>query len=724
MPSTVRPNSCLLPRLSRLEVDPPVAFASRLAEREGNSKKPIYQIHKWWARRLGSVFRSILLAATTQHRSRAAAELTFYEKNEFKDFVVLDPFVGGGTSVVEAAKCGASVIGVDIDPVACFITAKELGPWDEIRLRKAFGDVERKVRDIALAYYRTTLPDGRKGTLIYSFWVDVITCPHCKKSFDGHPHYQLFRSRTNKRQTVICAPCGSVAEVPLAWKSFCCNPCGGRTQIEDGTVGGGKFHCPGCGEKSVLRNLTTSNKRIPQRLFAVEVLVDSTGERVFKKADKADIDVFNRAAAAWDERLPTDKFVPTEAIPVEDRDDARPLSYGYRSYRELFNARQLLCLSMIAEAISEVEDVESRELLAVAFSDCLAANNMFCFFAFDYRKLTPLFGLHAYTKVSRPVENNVWGVNLGRGAFSKCVEKVIRGKRYADAPFEYRYCDAGKPGRVSTGERISYQSVSTLKAGQAKERPFAALLNRSSESLTPIAAKTVDMILTDPPYYNNLPYSELSDFYHVWLRRLDLASYPGNELAHTPLAESLYVRNEKNTPREHDRYCDGLTKALAECSRVLKDEGMLVFTFHHNEATAWAALASAVVAAGFTVTNAFPVRSEGQSRFHSYEGSLKWDVVFCCRKRSPADSERYVASLDGRGTLPIAKRARRKLRTWVQKLKRHQLQFGDADAKSLRYGLVCMYLSRRLRRNADVASAFHGIGKHFAVPPDRLSRRK
>jgi putative DNA methylase len=218
MPTSALSRPRALPRLSRLEVNPPVAFASRLAEREGNSKKPIYQMHKWWARRLGSVFRSILLAATTQHRSREAEELTFYEKNDFGGFVVLDPFVGGGTSVVEAAKCGASVIGVDIDPVACFITAKELGRWDEARLRKAFEEVERKVRDNVLAWYRTTLPDGRKGTLIYAFWVDVITCPHCKNHFDGHPHYQLFRSRTNKKQTVACETCRSSSAARSAAK--------------------------------------------------------------------------------------------------------------------------------------------------------------------------------------------------------------------------------------------------------------------------------------------------------------------------------------------------------------------------------------------------------------------------------------------------------------------------------------------------------------------------
>ena len=134
-----------IPSRTALESSPPVAFASRMALREGNRKKPIYQMHKWWARRLGSVFRSIILAATTPEKDAAILENGFfYEKHKFSGLRVLDPFVGGGTSLVEAAKCGASVVGVDVDPVACFVTSKELEACDEAALLVAFEGVEAK----------------------------------------------------------------------------------------------------------------------------------------------------------------------------------------------------------------------------------------------------------------------------------------------------------------------------------------------------------------------------------------------------------------------------------------------------------------------------------------------------------------------------------------------------------------------------------------------------
>src|SRR5690349_10611102 len=95
----------MIPGKTILESDPPVILASTLALKEGNSKKPIYMIHKWWARRLGSVFRLLLLGAT--HSSRRSAWLqngAFYEKHDLSKLRVLDPFMGGGTTLVEASK--------------------------------------------------------------------------------------------------------------------------------------------------------------------------------------------------------------------------------------------------------------------------------------------------------------------------------------------------------------------------------------------------------------------------------------------------------------------------------------------------------------------------------------------------------------------------------------------------------------------------------------------
>lgn len=678
----MEPKYRMIPGLTALESDPPAVFISRLALKEGNYKKPIYQIHKWWARRLGSVFRSILIESSLRAgRPNSIGEKNFYEKNDLSGLVVLDPFMGGGTSVVEAAKCNANVIGVDIDPVACFVTLKELEPIDESVLISAFKEVKEKVKDRILSFYKTTLYDGRVAEIIYAFWVDLITCPGCKTETAAHLHFQLYRNRSSKKQTVFCRHCNEVAILPIDQKTFRCNFCGNHTEIRNGPLQKGIYLCPGCEQTFTLHSFISRRKPPKQQMFALEVLID--GERLFKKADEQDQKLFMKAKRIWNSRKEKDQFVPKEYIPIQNRTDLRPLSYGYKKYRDLFNARQLLSLSLIAEAIASVKDMKSREFLALAFSDALASNNMFCFYAFDYRKLTPLFGIHAYRKVTRPVENNVWGTRAGRGSFEKCFNKLLRGKRYGAKTFEYRYDRvSGKPERIFTGEKIEPEILSAIQDAQNRntnnKRQYAVLLNRSSESLKDVRPKSVDIILSDPPYYDNLAYSELSDFYHVWLRLLKLSGYTGTYKKQTPIKESLYVnRTLADFEKEHLRYADGLRAVLQECHRVLKDSGIFIFTFHHKDWLAWSALGSALLKSRFKISNIFPVRSEGQSQFHSASGNLKWDVVFCCRKNRAPRTQPNSIDLHA-----VSDRANQQAKNWAQNFEKHGLDFPFLDQKS------------------------------------------
>ncbi len=655
--------------------------------REGNSKKPVYQIHKWWARRLGSVFRSILVAATTDSKagSETDAECAFYEKQNYSGMVVLDPFVGGGTSVVEAAKCGASVIGVDIDPVACFVTRVELEQCDFAILSKSFQQVTTAVRSKILDLYRTKLEDGSSASIIYAFWVELINCAKCKRKYEAHPHFQLRRDRGKRRQIVFCRVCHKVYDLSLRRTKFRCDECGTDTVIRDGTSAQGKTSCPHCRHAQPV----TQNANKPKHaLFAMQV-IDADGGIHFKRATKFDRKIFEAASSACRERLKTCAFIPIENIPIKGRVDRRPLSFGYLKYRELFNERQLLALSMLAEAIAGVEDETSREFLATAFSDSLASNNMFCYYAFDYQKLTPLFGLHAYHRVVRPVENNVWGTSFGRGSFEKCYRKLVRGKKFGASPYEFKYDYSGEPTRVQTGEQLSVEMRKGVPA--AESHSFGVVFNGSSEELTGIANQSVDLILSDPPYYDNLAYSEMSDFYHVWLKRLKLAAYDGNDQASTPIESSLHVKTKDvKADGGHKTFADGLGRVLKECSRVLRDDGLMVFTFHHRAEAAWNALGDALIDAGFRVTNVFPVRSEGTSHFHSSEGNLKWDAVFCCRKRG---SSKYKSE-NG-----VRKLARAAVTRWGKRLRSGKLKFGKGDRKNLGRAVLTMY-----RCNAGIHS--------------------
>ena len=139
------------------------------------------------------------------------------------------------------------------------------------------------------------------------------------------------------------------------------------------------------------------------------------------------------------------------------------------------------------------------------------------------------------------------------------------------------------------------------------------------------------------------------------------------------------------------KYTCSLTKVLKECYRVAKKNARLIFTYHHNSAVAWKCLGTALLHSGFHVREMFPVRSEGRSGLHSYDGTIKWDSVFVCEKATPARSaeqSRESSSLIVREALSSASR-------WRQRIKSANLEFGDADQRSLACSFVIGLYSQR-----------------------------
>ena len=672
-----------IPRKSRLERSIPVEALSSLAAREGNSKRPVYEIHKWWARRLGVNFRMLLLAATMPSNTRdEKLWREFYSGHYRSDLRLLDPFVGGGTSIVESLKLGFYSAGVDIDPVAWFVTKKEVEPCDITALRSQRDRIIEIVKTKVGPLYETSVPGGTRHPVVNFFWVDDVSCPKCKTQFEGHPNHYLAFSPNGKYVTAFCQKCHNTATFTKGTPAFTCRSCSTKTPIDSGPAKEGKFVCPEC-DANIDRSelVTTLGKPLPQKLFAIEYEERKSRKRHFKGATQDDQTKFEEARKLLESQRSTLPY-PQDRIPTENRSDPRPLSLGYEYYHQLFNDRQLYTLSLIYQEILEVKDRNLREYLLLAFSDSLASNNMLCAYAFGYRKLTPLFGLHAYRMVNRPVEGNTISTHSGRGSFPKCVEKLLTGKMFCKNPYEYEYKKNGDPKQVRTGESIEVVVTENTQGwfgGEAR----CLLLNQSSKSLEHFQDGTIDLILTDPPYYDNLPYSELSDFFYVWLKRALADESPHWQGSSTPMAGSLFVAS--NTKEQKEQYVQGLAQVFREGRRIIKSSGMMVFTYHHRRSDAWVALYSALHEARWSVTNVFPLLSEGKSGFHSSKGSLKWDMVFVCRPDLDRQASRLVPTRVTRWT---EKRAGR----WVERLRGSGLTIPEGDLRSLMAALTIMHL--------------------------------
>jgi adenine-specific DNA methylase len=618
----------------------PVEYLNPVAMAEGNSKKPVYQLHKWWARRLGSVFRAVTLATfMPADESEHSVWQKFCEGANLSGKVILDPFMGGGTALVEALRLGCKVIGVDINPVAWFVTKKEVEPVDLDALNAAFAYLEQTVGAQIRDYYRTTGPDEHPAEVMYFFWVKVASCERCGSRVKLFPNYEL--SRREDLNISVCPQCLQIVETVGYSPKTTCHDCGMVFDPRKGVAGRGAFRCSECGhEQKLLEAVRSKGGALDVELHGLEGYSETCG-RFFKRVDDADLARW-RAAQAEFERRKDYLLFPRQVIPIKGRSDPRPANHGYAYFWQMFNARQLLCLSMLLEAILKLPDTNIRELILAAFSDCLDANNMFCKYEIEWHKISLFFGFHAYHPIERPTENNVWGTELGRGTFTKCFEKVRKAKVYCQNPHERLLNLRGQRYSKRTGnERIEGYGVRSFDELIHTDRA-ALLKSQSSEDMSFIPSKSVDAVITDPPYFDNVQYSELADFFYVWLRLALKDTYEEFEPDYSHRPREI-VKNEK-LGKTTDFFNQGLQQVLMECHRVLKDEGLLVFTFHHNKTWAWESIAQLLMNTGFYVSASPIVRSEGKSGFHSSEGNIRYDAVLVCRKRpSPYEALSWVS---------------------------------------------------------------------------------
>ena len=594
----------------------PVEEIAELSHREGRRPVPIYHAHRWFARRFSSAFRSILVASHLDEPGEFWD--AYYNGVDLKGQTVLDPFVGGGTSVVEAARLGASPVGVDIDPVACAISQFELKANAVDDLTEDLKALKDELSGSMDRYYETVGSDGERRRILHAFWVQVVSCIDCGNQIEAHPHFQLAHDADAEVQWCFCRECHEVVQLPKDQKSFTCRHCRTRTRIEAGTVDRGKVTCPDCSATEKLIDAAQRLGRPTWQLFALETIpadddrsrIQMT-ERHFQAATELDQKCVKAARRALAGRKQKGgwKGIPRRRIPREGRSDNRLIHYGYQSYDELFNPRQLLHLSRLAEGIQQL-DGSTRDALALAFSDHLATNCMMTNYAFGWRRLAPLFSIRAYRHVSRPVEINPWLQGTGRGTFPNAVRQVQRAVEFARRP-TVAHLDGGF---VESG---SLDPVD----GQTRK-----IINGNSTDLKEVPDQSVDMILTDPPYFDNIAYSELSDFYLPWLQMFGLAPKSRSNRLPSNLAAT------SRGPQGFEVFRAGLASCFAEMRRVLRDGGRLVFSFQHRTPRGWDALAHALGVGGWQPIQVFPMLGNSSAGLHQHDGTITWDAVVVCRK--------------------------------------------------------------------------------------------
>ena len=652
-------------------------FVARLAAAEKQvqqSYRPIIGVHKWFARRPGTLFRALMLSELSEQPLREA----FFEHSDL-DGVVLDPFMGGGTTLFEANRLGLSVIGYDTNPMSRWICERELEELDVGEFEEAGERVCKAMEEKVGALYITECEECDNEAAVKSFlWVKAYLCEcgHETLLFPG-PHVAGRGMERHTHEVMVCGQCRAVEQfLPEAVPDDCpcCEASYAKTKV------GSTATCK-CGrEFSVpVKDPDEPPKHV---LFALEYHCPTCKKkkgrrgRFFKCASSADHD---RYADAVRQLADIDSdYIPDVEIPDGD-ETSRLHRWGYSKFRELHNDRQLLGLSTLAEEINRQPE-HLRPALATVFSDFVRYQNMVCRYDTAALKILDVFSIHGFPIHRVQCEAALIGLpRIGSGGYRHFLRKYATAKRYCQTPFETEK-QSGKKRRVAIrGETIAADFVDSPSDLGGSDQ---ALLRCASLVDEQLEENCVDLVLTDPPYYAMVQYSELMDFCYAWLRKLapDAPFFK----SHSAKSDSEVTGNQTQG-RTLSGFAEGLSGVYRAAAQALKPGGLFAFTYHHNTLESYAAVVVACLDSGLVPITTIPCPSEMRGSVHiNKTDSSRVDTVFVLRNPPAAMPIEATEAID-----VLVDRE-------LQHLVDADLTVTNGDRRCLRYGLIAEAAMRRL----------------------------
>ncbi len=602
--------------------------------------RPIIGVHKWFARRPGTLFRNLLLA---EFNGQERAEESFWHSHKL-DGVIADPFMGGGTPVFEANRLGFGVVATDVNPMSYWIVRQSLSPLDIPTFIATAEKVSTYVESILGRYYQTRCIHCRSFAPIkYFLWVKTEICTSCGIDLDLFPGYLLAEAVRHPKYVVGCGSCGNLNELeaqPTLVNPANCGACASKIHVE-GPARNQYVSCPNCRARVRFINGVPKTAPPKHRMWAIEYHCPKcrpkhTG-RFFKKPDSVDLRLFSEARdlLARTKGLP----IPDDQIPNGDETD-RLHRWGYRYYREMFNERQLLGLGLLLRTIKRVSNRDVRHALLTVFSDFIRYQNMLCRYDTYALKCQDIFSVHGFPVGQVQCEDSLLGIpRIGAGAFRHFVEKYRRAKQYCEKPFETQH---NKAVIFIPGEQIRAEFVNSV----SETREHRAMLSAAPASELPLEKNSLDGVFTDPPYFANVQYAELMDFCYVWLRKGLSDDWPAFRGEST---RSVWELTGNDTlRRDLAHFTDGLSKVFQHFSMALKPGAPFVFTYHHNDPAAYIPVVVAILDARLDCSATLPAVAEMSASIHILgTGSSVLDTVFVCRRalthRQEADIETVLS---------------------------------------------------------------------------------
>lgn len=544
-------------------------------------------------------------------KMRNALKRTWGEKR----FSILDSFAGGGSIPLESVRMGFDTLANELNPVASVIERATID-YPMIFGAPLVKDIQKIGDEIAdeLQKELTSVFPKNLGENIFAYiWVRTVRCSKCSLTVPLAPNWWLSsEDKLAYRPIVPSSNQGDVCSFKIISVSSEFDP-------EVGTVKRGIATCPRCGnviEGNFIKEEAKSG-RLGHQLGAVGYKIQGRSGRFFREPQQMDLEGVNQAEKMLNQRLPG--WEKKGLVPIEERyigPADRSANYGVIFFKDMFSPRQLLVHLTTLEKIidypwNDIKDEKRREALRVylqlAFDKCV-----------DYNSL------QSRLDVTRVVVKNTFDRH--------------------DFAFIWSYGEIDGAGNLY---RFGHSQVSDAYSGITKlidgSTGSIQFMNGSASNLSGVESNSIDLISIDPPYYDNVMYSECSDFFYVWMKRglgdvlphlfsIELTDKGAEAVANVSQFKSCGVGKARSLASKD--YEAKMLSTFKEMHRVLQDSGVMTIMFTHKRVEAWDTLAQALLEAGFMITATWPIHTESEHSLHqAKKNAASSTILLVCRKK-------------------------------------------------------------------------------------------
>jgi adenine-specific DNA methylase len=588
---------------------------------------------------------------------------------------VLDPFAGGGAIPLEALRLGCDALAIDLNPVAHLIELctlvypQKYGQPDSrpvpeyIKRLVARNKATRKARGQGdlfdgeqaappgeshdlISDVRITEAEYRRNPLAtdvkyWGLWLLERSWEEMNRFYpadaDGNVPVAYLWART-----VACPNPTCGLTIPLVRQLWLCKKANRKVALrlvpdgngkvcrfevvegnainfdpEQGTMKQGKASCPKCGaivDGTMLRTESKA-KRMGQQIMAVVLAKGGKGDKTYRTGNIADAEAYLEASRALAQAVEAEgkDIVPSEAIPCYDPRRVSPPLYGLTQFSDLFNDRELLCLTRYSKWLRAGLD----ELHKHHEADYCRGVNAMLSLVIDWVADKQSTLTHWHTRDREKIS----------GTFSRQALGMA-----------WDYVEPNSLCESSGGLLSSLDwNARVLEGISFKGR--SPIVKLASANQLPVEAGQLDAVVTDPPYYDAIPYSVLSDYFYVWLKRTAKPAFP--DVFRTPLspktAEAIEQRPHKLLSQRKDRafYENMMFSSFSEMRRIVASGGICCVMFAHKSTSAWESLILGLIRSGLIVTTSWPFHTEMKTRTVARDtAALASSVTLVCRKRA------------------------------------------------------------------------------------------